>query len=104
MLSSSYLSSPPSSDSLGGNADSNSLVGSDPGSADARQAITGMENVLRESAAIPQPCSESDSDIPASEKLMKMEEESFYSMSDVETGDDNIWGLLSGVGGNMYEW
>lgn len=32
------------------------------------------------------------------------EELSFYSASDNEHGDDNIWGLLSGVGGNIYEW
>lgn len=32
------------------------------------------------------------------------EELSFYSQSENEHGDDNIWGLLSGVGGNIYEW
>jgi hypothetical protein len=39
-----------------------------------------------------------------SEKMMKQEELSFYSASDNDQGDDNIWGLLSGVGGNIYEW
>jgi hypothetical protein len=32
------------------------------------------------------------------------EELSFYSASDNHHGDDNIWGLLSGIGGNIYEW
>ena len=36
--------------------------------------------------------------------LIDMEEESFYSQSENEHGDDNIWGLLSGVAGNIYEW
>jgi len=38
------------------------------------------------------------------EKRMQEEELSFYSASDNDHGDDNIWGLLSGVGGNIYEW
>lgn len=38
------------------------------------------------------------------EKQMRDEEISFYSNSENEYGDDNIWGLLSGVGGNIYEW
>lgn len=38
------------------------------------------------------------------ERQMKLEELSFYSASDNDLGDDNIWGLLSGVGGNIYEW
>jgi uncharacterized protein YpuA (DUF1002 family) len=38
------------------------------------------------------------------EKQMRDEELSFYSNSTNEYGDDNIWGLLSGVGGNIYEW
>ena len=36
--------------------------------------------------------------------LIDMEEESFYSQSENNFGDDNIWGLLSGVAGNIYEW
>ena len=43
-------------------------------------------------------------DMTESEKRMKEEEISFYSASDNEHGDDNVWGLLSGVGGNIYEW
>lgn len=46
----------------------------------------------------------SDDSMPVSEKLMLQEEQSFYSASENEHGDDNIWGLLSGVGGNIYEW
>jgi ribulose 1,5-bisphosphate carboxylase large subunit-like protein len=38
------------------------------------------------------------------EQSMRDEEISFYSNSENEFGDDNIWGLLSGVGGNIYEW
>lgn len=38
------------------------------------------------------------------EKSMREEELSFYSRSENEYGDDNVWGLLSGVGGNIYEW
>jgi uncharacterized protein YpuA (DUF1002 family) len=38
------------------------------------------------------------------EKQMREEELSFYSNSENEFGDDNIWGLLSGVCGNIYEW
>lgn len=38
------------------------------------------------------------------DKQMRDEELSFYSNSTNEYGDDNIWGLLSGVGGNIYEW
>ena len=38
------------------------------------------------------------------EKSMRDEELSFYSNSTNDYGDDNIWGLLSGIGGNIYEW
>ena len=38
------------------------------------------------------------------ERNMKEEELSFYSASENDCGDDNIWGLLSGIGGNIYEW
>eukprot|EP00549_Striatella_unipunctata_P022342 CAMPEP_0118686820 /NCGR_PEP_ID=MMETSP0800-20121206/8030_1 /TAXON_ID=210618 ORGANISM="Striatella unipunctata, Strain CCMP2910" /NCGR_SAMPLE_ID=MMETSP0800 /ASSEMBLY_ACC=CAM_ASM_000638 /LENGTH=582 /DNA_ID=CAMNT_0006583917 /DNA_START=91 /DNA_END=1839 /DNA_ORIENTATION=- len=47
---------------------------------------------------------DSEDAMDRSERLMKEEEESFYSASHNEYGDDNIWGLLSGVGGNIYEW
>lgn len=43
-------------------------------------------------------------DMTEAEKQMREEELSFYSNSENEFGDDNIWGLLSGVGGNIYEW
>jgi len=42
--------------------------------------------------------------LPESERQMKEEELSFYSASENDHGDDNIWGLLSGVGGNIFEW
>mmetsp|Transcript_2657 Transcript_2657/g.3873 ORF Transcript_2657/g.3873 Transcript_2657/m.3873 type:complete len:556 (+) Transcript_2657:183-1850(+) len=62
-------------------------------------AIEGMEKVLQHDEA-----GDSDSEIPHDEKLMKDEEDTFYSQSTDRDGDDNIWGLLSGVGGNIYEW
>ena len=40
----------------------------------------------------------------AEEISLKQEEESFYNAPANEAGDDNIWGLLSGVMGNVYEW
>lgn len=45
-----------------------------------------------------------DEKLTEAEKQMRDEELSFYSNSENEYGDDNIWGLLSGVGGNVYEW
>jgi hypothetical protein len=45
-----------------------------------------------------------EDELTEAEKRMKEEELSFYSASDNDHGDDNIWGLLSGVGGNIYEW
>lgn len=45
-----------------------------------------------------------ESQLTEAEKQMREEELSFYSNSENEFGDDNIWGLLSGVGGNIYEW
>jgi len=44
-----------------------------------------------------------DTDSNESEILGK-EEATFYSARENEYGDDNLWGLLSGVGGNIYEW
>ena len=38
------------------------------------------------------------------DQQMQEEEFAFYYHSTTEHGDDNIWGLLSGVGGNIYEW
>jgi hypothetical protein len=45
-----------------------------------------------------------DEHLTEAERQMREEELSFYSNSENEFGDDNIWGLLSGVGGNIYEW
>lgn len=45
-----------------------------------------------------------DEKLTEAEKQMRDEELSFYSNSEHDFGDDNIWGLLSGVGGNIYEW
>ena len=38
------------------------------------------------------------------ERKMMAEELSFYSAVENEHGDDDIWGLLSGVCGNIFEW
>jgi hypothetical protein len=62
--------------------------------------IEGMDALRRDES----PLQKSVSNISESEKQMKEEELSFYSASENEFGDDNIWGLLSGVGGNIYEW
>jgi hypothetical protein len=45
-----------------------------------------------------------EENLTEAERSMRDEEISFYSASDNEYGDDNIWGLLSGVGGNVHEW
>lgn len=45
-----------------------------------------------------------DEQLTEAERQMRDEELSFYSNSTNDYGDDNIWGLLSGVGGNIYEW
>jgi hypothetical protein len=65
--------------------------------------IEGMDTVHRDELA-KQRSDSDDDDMTKEEKLMKQEEESFYSASENTHGDDNIWGLLSGVGGNIYEW
>jgi uncharacterized protein YpuA (DUF1002 family) len=45
-----------------------------------------------------------DENLTEAQKSMRDEELSFYSNSTHDYGDDNIWGLLSGIGGNIYEW
>jgi hypothetical protein len=40
-----------------------------------------------------------EENLTESERSMREEETSFCSAADNEHGDDNIWGLLSGVGG-----
>ena len=47
---------------------------------------------------------EEEENLTEAEKQMRDEELSFYTNSENEFGDDNIWGLLSGVCGNIYEW
>jgi hypothetical protein len=67
--------------------------------------IEGMDALHRdESRRDEGPLQKSVSNISDFDKQMKEEELSFYSASENEFGDDNIWGLLSGVGGNIYEW
>jgi len=61
-----------------------------------KHEITGMD-VLNDQG-------DPDEHLTEAEKSMREEELSFYSNSENEYGDDNIWGLLSGVGGNIYEW
>jgi len=64
------------------------------------QTIEGMDTVRDYEIAH----ANSDEKLTEAEKQMRDEELSFYSNSENEYGDDNIWGLLSGVGGNIYEW
>mmetsp|Transcript_6679 Transcript_6679/g.11565 ORF Transcript_6679/g.11565 Transcript_6679/m.11565 type:complete len:632 (+) Transcript_6679:247-2142(+) len=59
--------------------------------------IEGMDQLEK-------PIMDDSANLSEAEKRMKEEELSFYSASDNDHGDDNIWGLLSGVGGNIYEW
>jgi hypothetical protein len=63
-------------------------------------SIEGMETVFQyESSHL-----DGQKGLNEAEKQMRDEEISFYSNSEHEHGDDNIWGLLTGVGGNIYEW
>lgn len=64
-------------------------------------AIEGMDAVHEYALAHND---KNDEGMNEAEKSMRDEEISFYSNSDNDVGDDNIWGLLSGVGGNIYEW
>lgn len=57
----------------------------------SRTRIEGMEALEEQGSEDP-------------DSLISAEELSFYSASENAQGDDNIWGLLSGVGGNIYEW
>jgi hypothetical protein len=65
-----------------------------------KASIEGMENVHQ----YEQDHQNDAENLTEAEKDMRDEEISFYSHSENEHGDDNIWGLLSGVGGNIYEW
>ena len=62
--------------------------------------IEGMSTVLEHD----QHKHDNDEHMTDAERSMREEELSFYSNSENDYGDDNIWGLLSGVGGNIYEW
>lgn len=59
-------------------------------------AIEGMDAVME--------YDKEAENLTETERQMREDELSFYSNSENEFGDDNIWGLLSGVGGNIYEW
>ena len=47
---------------------------------------------------------EDENSLTHDEILMRKEEDEFYSAPDNDVGDDDVWGLLSGVVGNIYEW
>ena len=66
-----------------------------------KMSLEGMEKVHQYDHDHPEG---DDEGLTGAEKEMRQEELSFYSNSENEFGDDNIWGLLSGVGGNIYEW
>lgn len=62
------------------------------------EGIDAIEKYVKENPKKEEP------NLTEAEKQMRDEEISFYSNSENDVGDDNIWGLLSGVGGNIYEW
>ena len=67
--------------------------------------IEGMDTVLKNQQQRDYENDENnDQHLTEAEKSMRDEELSFYSNSTNDYGDDNIWGLLSGIGGNIYEW
>ena len=65
----------------------------------SKTRIEGMEQL-----STPSDIEAEYANMTEAERAMREEELSFYSASDNDHGDDNIWGLLSGVGGNIYEW
>jgi hypothetical protein len=72
---------------------------SDAGVANVTAEIEGMDTVHRYYED-----NNDEQQLTEAEKSMRDEELSFYSNSTNDYGDDNIWGLLSGIGGNIYEW
>lgn len=66
--------------------------------------IEGMDALQRDAVDESIKMDTSGDNMTETERQMKEEELSFYTNSENEHGDDNIWGLLSGVGGNIYEW
>lgn len=64
-----------------------------------QQEINNIEAAMSDVSS-----SSSTTTLSLNSKLMREEEETFYSAEENQHGDDNIWGLLSGVAGNMYEW
>lgn len=66
--------------------------------------IEGMDALQRDAVNKSIDMNVSGDNMTETERQMREEELSFYTNSENEHGDDNIWGLLSGVGGNIYEW
>jgi hypothetical protein len=64
------------------------------------QHAGATEDGAEESAAT----SNSGKCMSPAEISLRQEEASFYGAPANEAGDDNIWGLLSGAMGNVYEW
>ena len=49
--------------------------------------------------------SDDNSSLPPKPKSQfKQEEELFYNAEENDQGSDDLWGLLSSAGGNIYEW
>jgi hypothetical protein len=65
-----------------------------------KASIEGMETVHQHE----QDQQNDAENLTEAEKQMRDEEISFYSNSENEHGDDDIWGLLTGVAGDIYEW
>ena len=101
--------SPPTVDSssyaaMDGNNNDNDPLSSTPVIRNrSKTHIEGMEK-LEQQAQNLVGGDDTDDVLSDDERRMREEELSFYSASDNKQGDDNIWGLLSGVGGNIYEW
>mmetsp|Transcript_3843 Transcript_3843/g.10942 ORF Transcript_3843/g.10942 Transcript_3843/m.10942 type:complete len:616 (-) Transcript_3843:752-2599(-) len=83
----------------GAGSSTNDNTKSNSNSNSSRPRIEGMDQL-----GIDENHSDHYANMTEAEKQMHEEELSFYSASDNDHGDDNIWGLLSGVGGNIYEW
>ena len=91
-------------DNTGGNH-TNALNAVSPGSSSGVSEGYACDKYKRRGNNFAQSAASSSAySLTKEEAQMKYEEESFYSAPENEHGDDNIWGLLSGVMGNIYEW
>jgi hypothetical protein len=69
--------------------------------------VVAWTNAAQSDRSTEDPCgipNKTHDELPHPALQIPDEELAFYYQSSTEHGDDNIWGLLSGVGGNIYEW